>query len=110
VMCGLYTSVCLAYPAIDALRDGFEVMFLEDAVADMSKEEHDVAVLRLIQAGAIPNLSVAMMSEWFRDWALPQADIVRAIYPEYLRQVAALKGKPPMLSPKSGKHAAAAAR
>jgi len=55
VMGGIVTSVCLAYPAVDALFDGYEVMFIEDAVADQYIELHDTAVLRLAHAGAVPN-------------------------------------------------------
>lgn len=97
VMCGLYTSVCLAYPAVDALADGFEVMFIADAVADMSREEHEIAAARLAHAGAVPNTSIGIMSEWFRDWKSPRADIVREAYPPYLQRVADLKGRPSVL-------------
>jgi nicotinamidase-related amidase len=47
VMCGISTSACLTYPAVSALADGNEVMFIEDAVGDSSKQQHDTAVLRL---------------------------------------------------------------
>jgi hypothetical protein len=42
-------------------------------------ESHDVAVLRLIQAGAVPNTTVAMITEWFRDWAGPLAAAAREL-------------------------------
>jgi hypothetical protein len=45
------------------LADDYEVAFIENAVADMSKEEHDIAVRRLAHAGAVPNTSIGMMSE-----------------------------------------------
>jgi len=64
-MCGIATSVCLAYPAVHALADGYEVAFIEDAMGDWSKEEHDVAVMRLAHAGAVPNTTSGMMCEWF---------------------------------------------
>src|SRR5258707_1062036 len=65
VMGGIVTSVCLAYPAVDALADGYEVMFIEDASADQYLESHDTAVLRLAHAGAVPNNTNAMIAEWF---------------------------------------------
>src|SRR5579862_7477226 len=79
VMGGIVTSVCLAYPAVHALSEGYEVAFIEDAVGDRSKEEHAIAVMRLVQAGAVPNTTVGMMAEWFRDWASPQANFAREI-------------------------------
>jgi nicotinamidase-related amidase len=53
---GFVTSVCLTYPAVSALADGYEVTIIEDAVADMYREMHDTAVLRLTHAGAVPNV------------------------------------------------------
>src|SRR6516164_7781640 len=55
VMGGILTSVCLAYPVVSALADGYQVTFLEDAVGDIYREMHDTAVLRLAHAGAVPN-------------------------------------------------------
>ena len=94
VMCGISTSVCLSYPAVDALADGYEVAFIVDAVGDTYKEMHDTAVLRLAHAGAVPNNAVAMMSEWFRDWKSPLADSARKLYVPYYEELAALKKAP----------------
>jgi nicotinamidase-related amidase len=55
IMGGLLTSVCLVYPAVSALKDGFEVMFVSDAHGDVSLEAHDRACERMIQAGAVPS-------------------------------------------------------
>jgi nicotinamidase-related amidase len=100
VMCGLVTSICLAYAAVDALADGYEVAFVENAVADTTKEQHDIAVLRLAHAGAVPNTSPAIISEWFRDWESPLADVARQIYPPYFEDWAALKRAPEQYEPK----------
>jgi nicotinamidase-related amidase len=83
VMAGIVTSVCLAFAAVDALADGYEVAFVEDAVADATKEIHDTAVLRLAHAGAVPNTTVAMMAEWFRDWKSPHSDAARELWVPY---------------------------
>jgi nicotinamidase-related amidase len=93
VMGGIVTSVCLAYPVVHALSEGYEVAFIEDAVGDRSKEEHGIAVMRMIQAGAVPNSTVGMMAEWFRDWASPLANHAREIFPEYLIEVTKMKGQ-----------------
>ena len=63
VMCGLVTSICLAFSAAAALADGYEVAFVANAVADTTKEQHDIGLLRLAHAGAIPNTSPAIISE-----------------------------------------------
>jgi nicotinamidase-related amidase len=100
VMCGLVTSICLAYAAVDALADGYEVAFVVNAVADTTKEQHDIAVLRLAHAGAVPNTSPAIISEWFRDWESPLADVARQIYPPYFEDWAAMKRAPEQYEPK----------
>ena len=94
VMAGIVTSVCLAYPVVDALADGYEVCFVEDAVGDVYKEMHDTAVLRLAHAGAIPNNTIALMAEWFRDWASPLAEPFRKIIVPYMDEMAALRRAP----------------
>jgi hypothetical protein len=65
----------------------------------ITKEQHDIAVLRLAHAGAIPNTSPAIISEWFRDWSLPAADAVRKIYPPFFEELAALKRDPEIYEP-----------
>ena len=68
VFAGLWTDVCLAYPVISALKAGYEVYFISDASAAMSKEGHQTAIQRMIQAGAIPLGTVAYTSEVIRDY------------------------------------------
>ena len=72
VIAALWTEVCLAFPAIDALRAGYEVYAVVDASGGMSKEIHDTAVLRLVQAGVVPVTWVQVMLEWQHDWARKQ--------------------------------------
>jgi nicotinamidase-related amidase len=99
VMGGILTSVCLAYPAVSALADGYEVTFLEDTVGDMYREMHDTAVLRLAHAGAVPNTAKAMLTEWFRDLASPAAASVKDVYEKYFAEVAPLKLTPQYQDP-----------
>jgi hypothetical protein len=99
VMGGIVTSVCLTYAAVSALADGYEVAFIEDAVADMYKEMHDTAVLRLAHAGAVPNTAKAMLTEWFRDLTSPEADAVRGVYEAYFGELAPLKETPEFQDP-----------
>ena len=69
VIAALWTEVCLAMPAIDAITDGYEVYFVTDASGGTSKEAHDIAVQRVIQAGAVPMTWLQVMLELQRDWA-----------------------------------------
>lgn len=80
----LYTEICLAFPVVDAMRDGYEAMFVVDAVGGMSQLAHRTAIERLTAAGAIPNTSLALVTELFRDWKSPIADKAREIVKWYL--------------------------
>jgi len=69
VIAALWTDICLAMPVIQSLADGYDVFFVTDASGAVSREAHDMAVLRMVQAGAVPITWIAVMSEWQRDWA-----------------------------------------
>ena len=69
VVAALWTEICLAMPVIQSLADGYEVFIVTDASGGVTREAHDMAVLRMVQAGAVPITWVATMSEWQRDWA-----------------------------------------
>ena len=69
ILAALWTEICLAMPAIQALGEGYEVFVVTDASGSVSPEAHDMAVRRLVQAGAVPITWLAVLSEWQRDWA-----------------------------------------
>lgn len=69
VIAALWTEVCLAFPALCALEDGYEVYAVTDASGGTSKEAHDMAVQRMIQAGVVPVTWQQVLLEWQRDWA-----------------------------------------
>jgi nicotinamidase-related amidase len=69
VLAALWTEVCLAMPAIQALGEGYDVFIVTDASGSVSAEAHDMAVRRMVQAGAVPITWLAVASEWQRDWA-----------------------------------------
>jgi nicotinamidase-related amidase len=71
VFAGLWTEVCIVGPALSALAEGYEVYFIADACGGVSKEAHDMAVQRMIQAGAQPMTSLQYLLELQRDWARP---------------------------------------
>src|ERR1700750_3029804 len=69
VMAALWTEICLAMPAIQAMGEGYDVYIVTDASGGVSVEAHEMAVRRLVQAGAVPMTWMAVQAEWQRDWA-----------------------------------------
>jgi nicotinamidase-related amidase len=78
VMTALWTEICLAFPALDALRAGYEVYPVVDAVGGTSPEAHRAGLERIVQAGGKPISWVGLAGELQRDWARGQtvADVV----------------------------------
>jgi nicotinamidase-related amidase len=69
VMAALWTEVCLVEPVLSAIDEGYDVYIVTDASGGVSKEAHEMAVQRLIQAGAHPITWLQYMLELQRDWA-----------------------------------------
>ena len=69
VIAALWTEICLAMPAIQAAGEGYEVYIVTDASGGVSLEAHEMAILRMIQAGCIPITWGVFGSELQRDWA-----------------------------------------
>jgi len=69
VFAALWTEICLAFPVLHALGDGYEVYFVTDASGGTTVEAHEMGILRMIQAGAIPLTTVVFGAELQRDWA-----------------------------------------
>lgn len=69
VMAALWTEICLAMPAIQAIGEGYEVYIVTDASGGVSVEAHEVAIQRMVQAGAIPITWMVFPAELQRDWA-----------------------------------------
>lgn len=68
VLAGLWTGVCIVGPALSAIEEGYEVYVITDACGDVSKEAHERAVQRMIQAGVQPITSIQYLLELQRDW------------------------------------------
>jgi nicotinamidase-related amidase len=66
---GLWTSVCIVGPVLSAINDGYTVYVVTDASGDVSKEAHEMAVTRMVQAGASPITALQYLLELQRDWA-----------------------------------------
>ena len=68
IIAGLWTEACVAFPALCMKNDGYNVYVAADACGGASKEAHDMAILRMTQAGVKPVTSMQAMLEWQRDW------------------------------------------
>jgi nicotinamidase-related amidase len=68
VFCALWTEVCMAFAALDALREGYEVYPVVDAIGGTSAEAHRAGVERVVQAGGVPIGWVSLACELQRDW------------------------------------------
>jgi nicotinamidase-related amidase len=71
---GLHTEICLTFATVSALKAGYDVMYVTDAVGGRSQVSHRTAIERLAHAGAVPTTALAVNTELFRDWATPQAE------------------------------------
>jgi nicotinamidase-related amidase len=74
IMTALWTEICLTFPTLDAMRDGFDVYPVVDAVGGTSVEAHRAGLRRMVHAGARPVSWVGLAGELQRDWA--RADTV----------------------------------
>jgi nicotinamidase-related amidase len=69
VMAALWSEMCLVQPAIHAMGDGYDVYAVTDASGGVSPEAHDMAIRRVVAAGAQPLTWLGMAGELQRDWA-----------------------------------------
>ena len=76
-MCALWTEACLIFPSLDALRDGYEVYPVVDAVGGTSLEAHQYALRRIAQAGGKFENWAQLACELQRDWA--RAETIQAV-------------------------------
>ncbi|WP_343315453.1 hydrolase [Brucella sp. BE17] len=84
IIAGLWTEICVAMPAIQALGEGWDVTVITDACGGVSTEAHEVAIHRMIAAGANVMTWVALAGEWQRDWArMETADVLMDIFKDH---------------------------
>jgi nicotinamidase-related amidase len=88
ILCALWTEVCMAFTALDALREGFEVYPVVDAIGGTSLEAHRAGLGRVDQAGGQPISWVSLACELQRDWARQEtvADVVQIVLTDRLRK------------------------
>lgn len=84
VLAGLWTEVCIVLPTIQAIEAGYEVYVVTDACGGTSPVAHDMAIRRMVQAGAVPATWLQFLLELQRDWARTETyDAVMAIAKEH---------------------------
>lgn len=87
IIAGTITSVCMAFPAISAIHDGYKVFVVVDASGTYSKMAQEISLARVMQAGAIPIDTAGVASEiqktWKREDAAQWAEIYTKIFPAY---------------------------
>jgi nicotinamidase-related amidase len=84
---GLHTEICLTFASVSALKAGYDVMYVTDAVGGRSQVSHRTAIERLAHAGAVPTTALAVNTELFRDWATPQAEPAGGVIFWYFTEV-----------------------
>lgn len=87
IIAGTITSVCMAFPAITAVADGYQVFAVVDASGTYSKMAQEITLARVAQAGVVPMDTAAVASElqrtWHREDAAQWAEIYGHIFPAY---------------------------
>lgn len=87
IIAGTITSVCMAFPAISAVQDGYKVFAVVDASGTYSKMAQEITLARVVQAGVVPMDTGAVASElqktWHREDAQQWAEIYTKIFPPY---------------------------
>ena len=84
---GLHSEICLTFATVSALKAGYDVMFVTDAVGGRSQAAHRTAIERLSHAGGVPTTALAVTTELFRDWATPQRDPALEVIYWYFTEV-----------------------
>jgi nicotinamidase-related amidase len=86
IIAGLHTEICQTFATVQALKDGYEVLYVTDAVGGRSQVAHRTAIERLAHAGAVPTSALAVTTELFRDWASPAAQAAQETIYWYFRE------------------------
>ena len=87
IIAGTITSVCMAFPSISAVAEGFQVFAVIDASGTYSKMAQEITLARVVQAGVVPIDTAGVCSElqktWHRSDAADFAAAYSAIFPPY---------------------------
>jgi len=69
LLTGLWTEVCVTWPTLSMLAEGYHIYVVEDCCGATSTAAQDAALSRMVQAGAVRLTTIAALLEWQRDWA-----------------------------------------
>ena len=87
IIAGTITSVCMAFPAISAVADGYKVFAVIDASGTYTKMAQEITLARVVQAGVVPMDTAAVASElqktWNREDAMQWAEVYTKVFPAY---------------------------
>ncbi|AIO36754.1 hydrolase [Burkholderia pseudomultivorans] len=87
IIAGTVTSVCMAFPAISAVQDGYKVFAVIDASGTYSKMAQEITLARIVQAGVVPIDTAAVASELQKTWHRPDAqqwaEMYEMVFPPY---------------------------
>ncbi|MDO4918987.1 isochorismatase family protein [Kocuria sp.] len=87
IIAGTITSVCMAFPALSAVAEGYQVFCVVDASGTYSKQAQEITMARIVQAGIVPIDTPAVVSEvqktWHRDDAMDWMAIWSEMFPNY---------------------------
>ena len=83
VIAGVWTSVCVAFPALQAKAEGYDVYFVTDASGDASPLASQTTIARMAQAGVVPMSTNAVFCEVQRTWNRPDAAQYAELYGAY---------------------------
>ena len=88
IFCALWTEVCMAFAALDAMGEGYQAYPVVDAIGGTSVEAHRAGLERVVQAGGQPVSWVSLACELQRDWARQAtvADVVEIVLTDRLRK------------------------
>lgn len=87
IIAGTITSVCMAFPSISAVQDGYKVFAVVDASGTYSKMAQEITLARVVQAGVVPIDTAAVCSELQKTWSRPDAaqwaEVYSVVFPYY---------------------------
>ncbi len=84
IIAGTLTSVCMAFPALSAIEAGYKVFCVVDASGNWSKMATDLTIARIVQAGAMPIDTFAVLAEIMSTWNRPDAMDFAAIMVDHI--------------------------
>jgi nicotinamidase-related amidase len=83
----LHTEICLAFATVEALKTGYDVLYVADAVGGRSQVAHQTSIERLAHAGAVPTTALAVVTENFRDWGGPLREGALSVIYWYFNEI-----------------------